>query len=448
MAGVLAVAASSCDDYLEVKTYGQKLPETEEDYMTLLGQQLYDYENTGGNKFGTYLDLLNLECYSDNLNASLLITDNSNTPLYIGAQILANQMRYNHMYSAINDHNIIIDNIQQRDSELGKKILGTSYAMRGALYFTLMRECCEAYDADRAYDILGVPLVEHFDMEAKPSRGCIRQVVDFIESDLKKAIEYDMTDETYHFTVDVARCYLARNYLWSQQWENAIKVAKEVLEKYPLVSGSEYKSMIQSEKTKMGNVIAKTHTTGSSTQYKNAMKYVKYRPVDVKLLRLFAEGNRDIRYTFFFDDKFLSVKGPINGVRSAEMCLIIAECYAHLGDMGLALKYLNLLRENRISDYTPLTEATLPPVNTDNLIQVDATGKELTPLMQAILDERRKELFFEGDRWFELKRNGSPEFWIGYNGLKYVTEKYLYTYPVYPKDLELNPNLEQNPGYK
>lgn len=32
--------------------------------------------------------------------------------------------------------------------------------------------------------------------------------------------------------------------------------------------------------------------------------------------------------------------------------------------------------------------------------------------MAAIMNERQKELFMEGDRWFELKRNGRPEFWV------------------------------------
>ena len=41
-------------------------------------------------------------------------------------------------------------------------------------------------------------------------------------------------------------------------------------------------------------------------------------------------------------------------------------------------------------------------------------GNALTPLLYAIHCERRKELFLEGDRWYELKRNGCPEFWVAY----------------------------------
>ena len=54
----------------------------------------------------------------------------------------------------------------------------------------------------------------------------------------------------------------------------------------------------------------------------------------------------------------------------------------------------------------------------------------------------------EGDRWFELKRNGRPEWWIINNGLKYTTRKYMYTAPVYKGDVDLNPDFRQNPGYE
>ena len=78
---------------------------------------------------------------------------------------------------------------------------------------------------------------------------------------------------------------------------------------------------------------------------------------------------------------------------------------------------------------------------------MDCYGKPLTPLLQAIFDERRKEMYMEGDRWYELKRNGCPEWWIISNGLKYTTKAYLYTSPISKSDVDLNPGLEQNPGY-
>ena len=91
--------------------------------------------------------------------------------------------------------------------------------------------------------------------------------------------------------------------------------------------------------------------------------------------------------------------------------------------------------------------ASLPAVRPDDRIVVDCQGNAVTPLLQAIFDERRKELYMEGDRWYELKRNGCPEWWVISNGLKYTTREYLYTSPISKSDVDLNPGLEQNPGY-
>ena len=78
------------------------------------------------------------------------------------------------------------------------------------------------------------------------------------------------------------------------------------------------------------------------------------------------------------------------------------------------------------------------------LEELPGLGKKM---MQAILEERRRELYMEGDRWYELKRNGRPEWWIISGGLKYTTRAYLYTAPILKADVDLNPDLKQNPGY-
>ena len=90
---------------------------------------------------------------------------------------------------------------------------------------------------------------------------------------------------------------------------------------------------------------------------------------------------------------------------------------------------------------------TLPAVTSDEYIKVDVYGNELTPLLNAILNERRKEFYMEGDRWYELKRNGRPEFWAAKQGRKYTTFKFMYTFPLPIGDVELVDGLIQNPGY-
>ena len=108
---------------------------------------------------------------------------------------------------------------------------------------------------------------------------------------------------------------------------------------------------------------------------------------------------------------------------------------------------LNELRRNRIEGVVDYTMETLPEANPKEYITVDVYGNPLTPLINAILNERRKELYMEGDRWYELKRNGRPEFWVAKDGWKYTTKSYMYTFPLPVQDIELVDGLIQNPGY-
>ena len=73
-------------------------------------------------------------------------------------------------------------------------------------------------------------------------------------------------------------------------------------------------------------------------------------------------------------------------LRNAEAYLNMAEACAMMGTQdGLANQYLNALRRTRIKDYVDQTYA----------------GEQL---VNEIRNERRKELCFEGHRWFDLRR--------------------------------------------
>ena len=80
-------------------------------------------------------------------------------------------------------------------------------------------------------------------MEEKPIRSNMQETINLIESDLKQALAYQVKEPVYRFTDDVNKGYLARLYFWTKQWDNALPIAQELLEKYPLLSGDSYKNM-------------------------------------------------------------------------------------------------------------------------------------------------------------------------------------------------------------
>ena len=123
------------------------------------------------------------------------------------------------------------------------------------------------------------------------------------------------------------------------------------------------------------------------------------------------------------------------------------ESLYHSGNKTGALDALNAFRKMRIEGVEDFTMENLPSVDEEEYVTVDVYGEPLTPLLNAILNERRKELFMEGDRWYELKRNGRPEFWAAKQGRKYTTCKFMYTFPLPIQDVDIVDGLIQNPGY-
>ncbi|GAA4268800.1 RagB/SusD family nutrient uptake outer membrane protein [Hyunsoonleella aestuarii] len=123
--------------------------------------------------------------------------------------------------------------------------------------------------------------------------------------------------------------------------------------------------------------------------------------------------------------------------RLAETYLIGAEAHMMLGEDVKALEYLNEVR-NR--------------ANAESKITID---------LQTILDERARELAFEGQRWFTLKRTGKLfEFLIDHmnndnlnesypeGNPKDILREYMQNWPIPQEQIGLlGPNYPQNDGY-
>lgn len=131
--------------------------------------------------------------------------------------------------------------------------------------------------------------------------------------------------------------------------------------------------------------------------------------------------------------------------RLADIILIKASALAHTGDLTGAMSLANQIRTRvQLSNVSPATT------------QEDAIDK--------ILKERFMELAFEGQRWFDLKREGkaieilSQQTYPVYNPQTQVSTETLMPYvgnlttndllwPIPQAVLDNNPNLTQNPGY-
>ena len=124
--------------------------------------------------------------------------------------------------------------------------------------------------------------------------------------------------------------------------------------------------------------------------------------------------------------------------RYADALLLLAECLVEQGRAGEAQPYLDQVRARAGLDPVPATK-------------------------QSVLLERRHELAFENKRWTDLIRAGQAievmtafgNYWLETDDPEYVDRdvhfkvtpaRLLYPFPI--RELRINRNLNQNPGYQ
>ena len=120
-------------------------------------------------------------------------------------------------------------------------------------------------------------------------------------------------------------------------------------------------------------------------------------------------------------------------IRLPDIMLLKAEALVKANDLTGALALVNTIRAR--VNLGPKTGSTADAVN------------------KIIADERRLELCFEGHRWFDLVRTGKAievmNAQKGGNGnnLNYNVQPFRLIMPVPQNQIDLNPRLDQNPGY-
>lgn len=446
------MSLSGCSRYLDIKPYGVTVPKTPEEFSALLqyhlnfideGRDMYLVGNTSNSLF--------MDMYADDFESALYTTSTNLLPISIKGELEINYSRttpYQTLYQIIRDCNIVISELGNDGSDLARTIYGTAYGMRSVAYYQLMRLYCEAPEAGRFSSQKGLPIVQVYDIEAQIPRSDLQSLINFIESDFDKALSYNVTDASYYFTAEVIKGYKARLYHWTQQWEKAHELSKELLAAHPLLHASAFAEMIK-ETSHKGNYLIRNPRLIYDLNDDNRIELLSTRPLSRRYTALYSgETEKDIRAKIYFDTRRIVKRSVSAGLRSAELALILAEALYHMGQEAQALEVINDFRAHRIEGHTPYTSATLPEASPLEYIKKDAMGRDVTPLLSLILSERRKEFLLEGDRFFELKRNGSPEFWKAYNGERYDMLKFMYTLPIPLRDIALQESLEQNPEYE
>ncbi len=357
-------------------------------------------------------------------------------------------------YRTISNCNLFLEQLEQLEGEETEKadLMAQAYALRAFSYFNLIRWFGEtAYTDDPSgRGVIINTSVNDLDGYNIP-RSTVGEVYDLIISDLEKAEAGALPNEDYKGFIDASAvaALQARVYLTMGEWQQASAYAKKAYKGFTLIDESTYLSGfnnvssedIWSQKFDDSNVNTYlsipsfTYTSGDITyedtnkdgvvnknditlKVKGAAFTFGYNSIRVTraLINLFADtdfrkkmfsinidpdGNPILDDTnnktyaqYHTSEGHLTTKwqsrsslgtGDFSRIRASEMYLIEAEAEARLGNFAEAQAALLTIQQRADKTVTEVTE----------------TGQAL---IDAILLERRKELFLEGHRFFDLKR--------------------------------------------
>lgn len=248
--------------------------------------------------------------------------------------------------------------------------------------------------------------MDKFDLEAQPLKSTVAQVYEFIQNDIEEALPYIQVKplDVYHPSLAFAYAFKAKVHLFKREIAEAQAASEKSLnynnQIFDLVAYSTQggPNVIAVPAASNVEVLSYMYMTGY-----NEMNFAQSNIISPELRTLF--GTNDARFNLFFNStsttnldqgsntaywatQYTKFFYPTVGMKTTEVYLMLAECYARQNRFNDAVAILNTLRAKRILS------------GTVNL----AVPSTRTATMQLVINERRKELLLGFNRFFDLKR--------------------------------------------
>lgn len=363
-------------------------------------------------------------------------------------------------YEKINNCNMVLDaaeqlNVSSDEEQMRlRKVKGEAYFMRAFYYLTLANLYGKPYNPQTAETEPAVPIKTSANVEDKQyDRASVAAVYQQIVDDLAASENcFSNTSEPtsiYHAGMEAVYILRSRVALYMQDWQTAADYAKKALDKnsylYDLsaLSADEYpmsknnKEVVYSNGSScLGNILYEKPKKNddwddySPTWYISDQLYALFGDNDYRKQTYLttADDPYKQRPTYHKIDNSIASYGKykevsdVFSIRTAEAYLNVSEALAQLGQEADACVYLNKLRQSRIQGAEPVQ------LSGDNLVSF-------------IREERQRELFLEGHRWFDLRRYTVDA--------KYPYSKTIeHTYTYYAKDADYNYTAKKIDRYR
>lgn len=465
--GLLALA--SCTDLNEnpqALLTAEQFYRTESDAVAAVNSVYNGALNNGGLTMYNRLFHLAFEIMSDDAIAGLRVTNADVRSIAVLSHSTTNDRvdeLWKESYMAVNRANIAIARVPSiaMNETLRTRLVNEAKFLRALTYFTLVRLWGD------------VPLVlqESSSLEKEAiqvTRTPAEQVYQQIISDLTDAEglpnSYSGADAG-RATGGAAKAILAKVYLTRQEWSKAAAKSLEVINGpygYDLFENfaDVFNVATKNGKEHIFSVQCKSNVNGQGNRLASSATPVGVAGVAAAgtdepqptVYKLYSATDKRRDVTFFtslvspttgkvvtFEPRFFKYFDPaqtanptesarnIPVIRFAEILLIYAEALNEMG--GPTPEAYTAI--NRVRKRAGL-------VALENLTQAQ--------FREAVYGERRLELMFEFQRWFDLIRTKRMIPALHAAGKPNAAEKH-YLHPIPQREIDLNPKLTQNPGW-
>jgi starch-binding outer membrane protein, SusD/RagB family len=419
---LISITATSCKKILDVVSPNEVGDNTIFTSVDGLRNARIGMYNTlqDRNYYGGYFPLFT-ESYTDNGSTGGydVIDLNDLAARTVGTSNIYVEQSYNAIYNTIYTANKIINNIDavpDLDADEHDNTLAEALFVRALAEFDLLRTWGEHWDKSSAY---GISIVTTNDAPEQPvARSTVEQSYQQIIADLQEADGlFNNYQGSQYSSSSAAKALLARVYLYHGDMDEAADMATAVIDdaNFGLLGSDEF-TKIYTEKLTEESVFELVFDPQNISAF-NAATYLRDDALRSDVIFI---ANADLN-TFFEsrpDDKRSQLVDFVNNdvsiepdgrsqkyrgettkensayiIRLAEMYLIRAEV---LGRTTAGLADLNAVRTSRGMEALKLSD--LPTAD---------------DYATAILDERRAELNFEGQRLSDLARTGKVEDYLG-----------------------------------
>ncbi|MFK5958626.1 MAG: RagB/SusD family nutrient uptake outer membrane protein [Lutibacter sp.] len=332
------------------------------------------------------------------------------------------------------------------------RLIAEAKFIRAITNFNLVNLFAQPYQLSSGAN-LGIPIITDFfegdETIFQIERNTVNEVHAFIEQDLLEAIpNLEEVTSRGRASKGAARALLSRLYLYRDQFAQAADFSNQVIQSSQYALAADYTFYNQNESSEhifqiindavdgqtsgqgwSGLANAAPVGRGDAPFSQNLLDAFASEPGDLRFTTLNANGTDAVGGVSTFSTKFPDgVNNADNGpiLRITEMYTIRAEA--------------NLRAGSSVGD---------TPLNDINTLRTRAGLSLLVSVdLDIILNEKRKELCFEGQRRMDLLRNGMS---LRRVGMPNVTESAFgankTVLPIPTTELDLNPNISQNPGY-